>query len=257
MPKTGYSHPRCYARALADCSRKISKEHFLSQAILNQISVGGRVGIADVSWVPPGEFKELPTAVLGSKILCEKHNRALSHLDAVSARFYSFLSEKTAHQPHTRINGNQLERWSLKLLCGLIASGSVRAGTSSFHNWYPPKEWLRILFGSMPLPSNCGLHYLSFENMVQDGNDLIKTSIISDSDSSPIGLLLVVEGVPFISLIDASSLASQPAALKTALYHHPNPIRVKNTVEQREIDLGWVGGKTIMIDMIAKRLWFS
>jgi len=48
--RTGYRHPKCYAGADSNCSTKISKEHFISETLLERISLNGRAKIAGLAW---------------------------------------------------------------------------------------------------------------------------------------------------------------------------------------------------------------
>src|SRR4051794_27298208 len=85
---TGYSHERCYARTLEDCSTRISREHYLSATLLREI--GSHPLLEGLSFLN-GESKRLSVDALASNMLCTRHNTALSPLDAEAERAFSAL----------------------------------------------------------------------------------------------------------------------------------------------------------------------
>jgi hypothetical protein len=109
----------------------------------------------------------LPVNALASNILCRNHNSALSGLDALGLRFVD-TAMATARDMRTRrrrrppqvylFNGEDLERWMLKCLCGLVTSGTAVVGVLGEEQvWRPARLWLECLFGVVPLPSGYGL----------------------------------------------------------------------------------------------------
>jgi hypothetical protein len=46
-PPTGFSHPRCYGQVLGDCSRDISREHWISEAVQKAIAELGKPLISE------------------------------------------------------------------------------------------------------------------------------------------------------------------------------------------------------------------
>lgn len=155
-----WAHPGCYARALGDCSSRISGEHFVSKAALAVIaSDRGQLEVSGLPW-QKGTTKTLTLDALQANVLCEHHNRSLSGLDVVGERLTSGLAKIAAvirsgadgrDLPPLVLHGHAFERWLLKILCGTIASGN--AG----HDRHVPERWVRILFGLEPFPSSWGM----------------------------------------------------------------------------------------------------
>jgi len=153
VPQTDIRNGGCYASGLADCSADISREHYISHALLRLLSVEGRVTIDGFPWQNAAAVSSVPPATLTGKILCSRHNSALSPLDAVAAMLFRRIDE-FHHEIRDRkyenrfflCNGHDIERWMLKTLCGAVVSGNaeMRSGQS---NWRPPLEWVQILFG--------------------------------------------------------------------------------------------------------------
>lgn len=122
--------PQCYASALGDCrGKRRTREHYFSKGILELLApreIGG------FHCLKPGQCQP-SIASLTAKILCEKHHQELSSLDEVAAQVYRFFDE---HVPAVvsgerrqlatvEVKGELLERWMLKTLVGLMASGNV------------------------------------------------------------------------------------------------------------------------------------
>src|ERR1700749_3970921 len=81
-PSTALSNPGCYGAPYADCSSKLSGEHFLSKAILVKIAERGKVLSLGGASFSPDEVRRLSVASLAANILCSQHNSGLSPLDA-------------------------------------------------------------------------------------------------------------------------------------------------------------------------------
>jgi hypothetical protein len=168
-PRTGIRNEGCYAAAFADCSPDVSREHYVSHGLLKLLTIEGKVTVDGFPWQDKGTVKRVPPATLTGKILCSRHNLALSPLDAVASRLFQridqfhheFIDSVQEHQNRFfLLNGHDIERWTLKTLCGAIVSrnAQIRTGES---NWIPPLEWLKILFGEESFPPRCGLYFHS------------------------------------------------------------------------------------------------
>jgi hypothetical protein len=80
VPKIGIRKGGCYADAFADCSADISREHYVSHALLRLLCVEGRVAIDGFPWQDAGAISRIPPAALGrdQSIICETRGDALS-----------------------------------------------------------------------------------------------------------------------------------------------------------------------------------
>jgi hypothetical protein len=150
-PRTQFSHRRCYAAALEDCSPDITKEHYFSESVLeivapqHLVDVGFRGGTV--------QRNNIPIRTLASHILCSRHNNVLSPIDATAAWLFGGIRAahpdvETRDPPVRFVNGCAFERWLLKVACGSLA---MRAEAI-------PEDWLRILFGEAQFPHGWGLH---------------------------------------------------------------------------------------------------
>jgi hypothetical protein len=68
----------------------------LSDAVLRALSHTGIVEVNGLGNKGPDEFLSVPIAAFKSKVLCERHNAALSPLDAIGLRFFKSFSTLNA-----------------------------------------------------------------------------------------------------------------------------------------------------------------
>lgn len=236
-PITGYGHPRCYARSLNDCSRKISLEHYISKQALALWADSGEV-ITNYSVFPGQILSRLPIKILGAKILCERHNKALSGLDQVGGDFCRFIRNIPTRIKNVVINGFDLEKWMLKVFLG--DSVIVQKQEKGIKNWQPPVELLNILFNSRSLGSNRGLYGFSLKN-VSVPTEGVLTNYVSDKNSGEgVGILFKIEGLPLFFGIDVP-----PAILPNHYiqqFFHPAIIAIAEGDSVRELHTGWSDG---------------
>lgn len=166
--KTGISNERCYASAYNNCSTKLSREHFLSESILEILDVTGNLTAAGLPWLSPGEHRSVAPSMLTGKVLCTRHNSALSSLDARFLRFFRTLlkieeefkdAASAQVERHYLFNGHDIERWMLKTLCGLAASGNASTDEGAVKKWKPNVTWVNMIFGTQKFPARAGLYY--------------------------------------------------------------------------------------------------
>jgi hypothetical protein len=107
----------------------MSREHFISRSVLE---VTKTFGLQGLPWQDPNEeVINYGIENLASRILCERHNSALSPLDAMAASTYKIIMQirdelaKPTQYSRGRwfiASGEALELWTIKLLCGLFFS---------------------------------------------------------------------------------------------------------------------------------------
>ena len=93
----------------------------------------GSGSVSGFAW-QNGETKEMDFASLTSKILCDRHNSALSPLDAEAGKLFVALAEIDATLADAAppapprdylISGADLERWLLKVLLGICHAKGI------------------------------------------------------------------------------------------------------------------------------------
>ncbi|MGO8962600.1 hypothetical protein [Mycobacterium sp.] len=129
--RTESSVSGCFAAFTNDCQGTLSNEHWLSNGILVEAGDGKVVRIGGLPWQGEGRIDELPPRRLGSNILCERHNHALSPLDAVAGNAFRVLDKFFLDQISREdiggneldlLSGEHLERWLLKMMWGATAA---------------------------------------------------------------------------------------------------------------------------------------
>ena len=118
------SHASCYLRETNSCDSKITREHLVSELVL-QVLAEKEVAVTGLPWLKDQQ-KVLPFDALVSKCLCGAHNSRLAPIDAAGARFFSaFQTCGTTENPpaqHFLLSGHDLERWLLKTAAALAVS---------------------------------------------------------------------------------------------------------------------------------------
>jgi hypothetical protein len=137
--------------------------------VLRELSPTGIIEVNGMPRRPREEFVSVPISRFTCKVLCGRHNAALSSLDSIGHRFFKSLRTINADlgdkskKPRTRpylFNGHDIERYILKILCGDGFANKMNSAQGPIRDWGPSPQWVRILYGLEPFPTGWGL-YLS------------------------------------------------------------------------------------------------
>lgn len=233
-PPNAYAHPSCYARALNECSAKLTREHYISHALLLYLEQHDALHLKGFPW-QTDTTPRLTARVLQSKILCERHNGQLSPLDAVALKFFRAFSESSGG---VRVfNGHEVERMLLKMLVGLTFAGAVRRADGAAPTPDAGSAWIKLLFSGSPMPTPCGLYFL------HDVGDRIerpakpRISLASLWTGNEVGGITVeFSGFQF-------SLALRAPARDDRHFggtaHRPSRIAMRNLGGDQEVELAW------------------
>lgn len=243
-----FSHPRCYARLLGNCSARLSREHYVSAAVLRLL--GEEHTISNASWLAPGQRSNpLPVGALSSRILCEHHNSSLSDLDNSAKSFFDeilyALLEPAENRPVRRVtvDGDALERWLLKACCGALASENL------IENNHPqvkelPLPWLNILFSGTPWEAGTGLHVRQASMRPHRGYTIGPIYV----GETCAGGGIEFAGVELFVLLDASAQKlslEQSTNEVSSLIYRPGVIRFETRTRVTEIELRWQSWKPV------------
>jgi hypothetical protein len=165
-------------RATRNCSENISKEHYISRSVLASMDKAGTQKISGMPWKPREAFHIVPTDSLVANVLCERHNVALSPLDAEAGRLIRMIGsyDREFHEKLYRTEiavfcGEELEQWMLKTVCGMVAAravarGGVRSGATIPDTWVSilagEQDWPRLWGMYVAVPTGVTYHYSSF-----------------------------------------------------------------------------------------------
>ena len=249
MPKTNYSHSKCYASETNDCSTKISLEHYISHGILRELANGqGKVNVGGMTWIEGKGRKWLPTGNIAANVLCERHNKALSDLDSIAIEYFKAI-RKTSWEYNNEgnytkntvriFNGTDFERWMLKLLIGAVASNNMEAkNVPEQKSWRPPIGWIKVLFGDVGMPKKLGLYCISQlqEIVLKEGG--VAAACLSTSQAGVIGLSLIFQGFKFVLAMVKPNLDDEDTILKNSLYR-PGNLEFRSQGKSKVVALCW------------------
>lgn len=179
-PKTGETFDSCYANCLFDCDSKLSREHYISESLLHYLNRKNDLRVGGLPWIK-GKDQALPPSALTSKILCKRHNSALSQLDAIAVRLFQAFDEEGASGSGQQLmhlfSGHDIERWLLKILCGITCSKNVPLEHEA--DLSIPDYWIRILFGEEEFPEGQGLYVCKSSGHLFKGPQGLQLQIIT------------------------------------------------------------------------------
>jgi hypothetical protein len=174
-PRTGYANPSCYAKSANDCSKDLTREHWLSADLLKAISHDDKlVAVTGAAWQgPQAKQKSYGVNALSSKMLCGRHNNALSPLDAMASKFFVHLREDQldlmthmgsddVRRAFTLVSGPRMELWVLKVLWGAIKGCAIRVGGTvayRFRLGVTDEILTEILWRGADWPSDWGWYF--------------------------------------------------------------------------------------------------
>lgn len=242
---TGISNPRCYASSLCDCSKKASREHYVSRAVMSEL--GSAHVISGASWLGRDEeSKPLPAKALTSKVLCKRHNELLSPIDAAVIPFFrtllrafSVLESGLVLPSHElTISGDDLQLWLLKSLCGFLSSGEYAPGGVATRMDIPT-EWIQLLFSGAQWNGGAGMHIRVVEAHPHRGFAL---GHVADPDTGElVGGVLEYCGVEFFILPTEGigQVLEASADEVTKLIYRPGEILVTNQTHRTRIGITW------------------
>ncbi|MEM6590048.1 MAG: hypothetical protein AAF641_16510 [Pseudomonadota bacterium] len=206
----------CYAHVLGDCSNKLSKEHYISQALLKLSEPDpGRVKLA-------GDFanaKPRGTQNLAQKrMLCTQHNSELSAVDAEMVSLAQAVYEwgRSDRNLAVSVDGTLLTRWLFKFAIGQMWA---TVGKELIPQALLSKDCLEFVFGRAPLPIWCGFeasgpteHTSSVVNQ-KEGAPAYITSILRQRNGEPCGSQIALYPLEFFALF-RPTIASQSSSFR-------------------------------------------
>jgi hypothetical protein len=238
---TGYRHPSCYANDDSNCSTKISKEHFLSAALLRRLQQNKKVKVAGLSWQEPKTFGLFPIGSLGANILCRDHNGALSSLDDSILRFVDAI-HAIDQEPHSRrecFSGADIERWMLKYLVGLTCSGNTRGILEPY--------WIDILFGRSEWREGSGLYFAVDGAGPSYHTDSFLVETIKCADGIVRGARFFLQGLPF------NLILGKPGTPDAFGVWRPRGMIFKRPESESRVEFKWAsacGETAVILDRI-------
>ncbi len=224
-PNTGYAHPQCYGHqsSVQNCCKKISREHLFPHSILKLQADNGMNRIFGVGQ-NPDSVTALPSLSVVAKVLCKRHNAALSTIDNQGKRFFAtllrfaleFNSTDQAIRSEVKLfNGEDIERFIIKLACTFVKSGTARRIPNQ-HALPLPDEWIATLFEGSSIPAEHGMRLLipPGQQLTYDGGLGIMPWLSNPLDPRTLGVTVTLGGFAFWQ--------SPIAGIKPTIIQFPN-----------------------------------
>jgi hypothetical protein len=183
-------------------------------------------------------------------MLCKRHNQALSPLDAVATAFFGFFTAEWSGDAIEVFltRGYDLERWMLKTLCGLVASGNATPKAKRLPTWTPPPEWLEILFGSADVGAPAGLHSVlgSYRGPSASFHFI---SVFNSETGYPLALGFTIAGISFLFAMEELPPMSEQITTGADTRYRPMALQLRKGERVREAHFGWPEGRLITVDV--------
>jgi|SRR3989338_6030787 len=238
----------CWAACLDECGGGVSREHYISDGIFDEKAITA----FGLSWC-----KEKPLTIglasAVSKILCKKHNEAVSQFDREAAKLSRFLSANILDDPLARnevtLDGALLERWSLKTLLNLGYIGAL--DQENFVQLQPPPEIVKSLFQNAKVPDGIGLYFVTGSTITNQSykNELSWDAIRIVSNSNVLGMTFTFNGIRFVVSIVPVRLEEKIAKMGVVkgvdysrakiVYRPASIVLSSNTAGRKVVNLKW------------------
>jgi SEC-C motif len=243
-PKTNYAHPRCYLSNITDCDRELSKEHYLSQAVLSEI--GAAIDVSGMPWQHPDEHQLLPISALTAKVLCRRHNSALHVLDTEAAIFFRALKqidEDFGRRSLSRkslnflISGDAIERWMLKVACGICMSfGEVDGERVKDHYEFNSDKVMDALLTGR-WDNGAGLHWYLGPMQFEASPNIQVRLATNSAEKRVVGMRIVLRGRQFDIVFDTANL--RPLSMDQGWVRRPALLQIRGRTRCHTTVLTW------------------
>lgn len=201
IKKTTIVNPSCYLSRISNCTAKISSEHFISRNILEKLTKDTLKFENAAHFFGGKNQVEIGIDGFASKVLCVNHNSALSPLDTAAGAAFQRIEELTkdmlladkgysVNSFHV-VSGIDMERWMIKVFCGLVAAGKIRSTSGRIEQLNSlPSELLEALIGATLLQPPLGLYMHTFVGQIRKSGLSFATIMLSDGSDQVGGLIL-------------------------------------------------------------------
>ena len=221
-------------KAQGGCSPNMSREHYVSQAVLKAIAPNKDITIGGLAWQEPNTLQDIGIGSLQSKVLCTAHNSALSPLDAVAGQLTESIiaaDKDPARLPEeVELDGPSLERWFLKTLISASEAGALRCA--------PFPEMHRSLLLGGAWPKDWGLYVRPPTEQTIFSQDLFLETLINPETGAVLAGKFVIAGVEFCLLLGKPD---QPDAWG---FFRPRGLIFENGTITRKLGFVWSGEHT-------------
>ena len=219
----------CFLSGHGNCGGKISGEHYISKTLLQAISGDGTVQIGGLPWQPQQTLQKIGIGSLVSNVLCETHNSGLSSLDDAAGKFFRAVDaadKRPVTLPTiTSVTGPLIERWFLKVICGMAAA-------VGFNNGTVPPTWCQLLTGG-PWPDGWGLYV-----PIPSGSQVLATEFYVETLVNP--NTREVKAAKFrVAGVHFTLVLGRPDIPATWGNHRPRGLIFQDGTREKRVELIW------------------
>jgi len=222
---------------MSDCSDKISREHYISEYLLNNLSNSKVVSMSGLNWHKSKGPINIAKTALVTNVLCEKHNGMLSPFDKAMGRLHQKIAqydkgliEDDFQNQFSLFSGEDIERWLLKTTCAYIASDQIYVGAEKFHFDIDP-IFLDILYKGRDFPEGWGLYCDSNAEKFLHHQYLQVNFGISGGELRYVKFVL--NGVTMYLLL------SRPNSVANGMIHRPRGFEFRKGNNRKLIEFSW------------------
>jgi hypothetical protein len=204
----------CWAEKLGGCSDKTSREHIISAGIFPE----GTILVKGFPWCPD-ELKEISVASFTKRVLCERHNNTLTHVDQAGIGAMNvFRQEVQINNAREKlkprrwrvekfqIDGRGLERWFLKTLINVATDGIYKIGRDSTEIGNPSERLVRIAFGLETFKPKAGMYSLGHVGQSLKLREGVLLNPLIDPAKDIVGVLFHFHGYRFLLYLEEEGL---------------------------------------------------
>jgi hypothetical protein len=218
-------NPKCWANSLGNCSKKLSREHLITEKIFGPRSP---IGVSNTKYRLSGPINRRS---LTTKVLCTTHNASLSIADDEALRLFSALRTIHSHSKDGQLEASEeyrfdsglLERWLLKTLVNFVAcdafewASPIRRGSDVVDQRY-----VQVAFGFRRFTDHAGTYLIErVENLNNWGEHFNVTPLTTEKGTVG-GLVLRFCSLWFL-LWTTAHVPIHPSVFKT---EHVNGFRL-------------------------------
>jgi hypothetical protein len=232
----------CYLKEQGGCSSKMSREHYVSEAVLKAIVPNRDITIGGLAWQEPNTLQGIGIGSLQSKVLCTTHNSMLSPLDTVAGNLVDAIvaadKNPTKLAEETEFDGPSIERWFLKTLISSSEARVLRCKPFT-------EKHKRLLIGE-EWPDGWGLYVRPPAQKTIFSQDLFLETSINPNTGELKAAKFIIAGIEFWLLL------GNPDHPETWGFFRPRGLIFENGSEIKKIGLRWHSMHTDMALIFTK-----
>jgi hypothetical protein len=232
-------------KELGSCDGSISGEHLFSHSIMRLLKADGGFSISGVPWLGEGETKFIPPRTLTANCLCQKHNSALSPLDAAALYFFTALKsclDGEAQSARYIVSGHDIERWLLKTVKALAVSKNLANGKEPLSGAFARDvQVLNMLDDPTKWPDGAGLYCVMTTGEVMKNHNRFQLQPYTNQSGEISGVAVSILGIIFVLMIETPDLA-MTTQLKDKKYR-PSQISVTYPASTNDIAISWADSR--------------